>query len=131
MSADLFAESKNVKEKKAATTNFFSPEKRYKEKVLRELRTIPGVGQSISLDLWNLGIRSVGALKNKNPETLYRKLSVQAGQPLDRCLFVRFSLCRILCFTQTPQSQTAPLVALERYARNSTPVTSPQPRRMK
>ena len=42
-----------------------------REKLLKELRTIPGVGKSISLDLWNLGIHSVGALKNKNSEILY------------------------------------------------------------
>jgi hypothetical protein len=62
----------------------------YKEKVIQELRTIPGVGKSISLDLWNLGIRSVRALKNKNPEVLYRKHCILAGQPVDRCLLYVF-----------------------------------------
>jgi hypothetical protein len=62
----------------------------YKERVLKELHTIPGVGKSISLDLWNLGIRSVRALKNKNPEMLYRKHCVLVGQPIDRCLLYVF-----------------------------------------
>ena len=61
-----------------------------KEKVLQELQTIPGVGKSISLDLWNLSIRSVRALKNKNPEVLYRKHCIQVGQPVDRCLLYVF-----------------------------------------
>jgi hypothetical protein len=62
----------------------------HREKILQNLRTIPGVGKSISVDLWNLGIRSVGALKNKNPEMLYRKHCIQAGQPVDRCLLYVF-----------------------------------------
>ena len=61
-----------------------------REKVLQELRTIPGVGRSISVDLWNLGIRSVCELKNKNPEMLYRKHCIQMGQPVDRCLLYVF-----------------------------------------
>ena len=58
-----------------------------KEKILQELRTIPGVGKSISFDLWNLGIHSVDALKNKNPEMLYRKHCALIGQQVDvfRC----------------------------------------------
>jgi hypothetical protein len=61
-----------------------------REKALQELCTIPGVGKSISLDLWNLGIRSVRALKNKSPETLYRKHCALIGQPVDRCLLYVF-----------------------------------------
>jgi hypothetical protein len=61
-----------------------------KEKALHDLQTIPGVGKSISLDLWNLGIRSVHALKNKNPEVLYRNHCIQAGQAVDRCLLYVF-----------------------------------------
>ena len=61
-----------------------------REKVLQELRIIPGVGKSISLDLWNLGIHSVDALKDKNPEMLYRKHCIIVGQPVDRCLLYVF-----------------------------------------
>jgi hypothetical protein len=62
----------------------------YREKVLRELCTIPGVGKSISLDLWNLDVRSVDALKNMSPEMLYRKHCILVGQPADRCLLYVF-----------------------------------------
>jgi len=62
----------------------------HREKGLQELRTIPGVGKSISLDLWNLGIYSVRALKKKNPEVLYRQHCVRVGQPVDRCLLYVF-----------------------------------------
>jgi len=61
-----------------------------KQAVLRNLCTIPGVGKSIALDLWNLDIRSVSGLKNKNPETLYRKHCIQVGRSVDRCLLYVF-----------------------------------------
>ena len=61
-----------------------------KKTVLRELRAIPGVGKSIAEDLWELGIHSIPALRNKNPETLYRKRCLQVGQPIDRCLLYVF-----------------------------------------
>jgi hypothetical protein len=64
--------------------------KKNRETVLRDLRTIPGVGKSIALDLWNLGFRSVDALKNKNPEMLYRMHCATVGQPVDRCLLYVF-----------------------------------------
>jgi hypothetical protein len=57
---------------------------------LRELCTIPGVGKSISQDLWNLGIRSIRDLKGKNPETLYRKHCREKGTLVDRCLLYVF-----------------------------------------
>ena len=41
-----------------------------KSKILRKLQVIPGVGKSISLDLWNLGIKKVGDLQGRNPKTL-------------------------------------------------------------
>jgi hypothetical protein len=61
-----------------------------KRAALKELRTIPGVGKSIAEDLWELGIHSVIALKNKNPEALYQKRCIQVGQPIDRCLLYVF-----------------------------------------
>ena len=61
-----------------------------REHVLRELRTIPGVGQSISLDLWNLGIRSKEDLKDQDPGEMYHRSCDLAGQPVDRCLLYVF-----------------------------------------
>jgi len=67
------------------------PRKNYdRDKVLQELRSIPGVGKSISLDLWNLGVHSIAALKNKNPETLYQRHCAMISQPVDRCLLYVF-----------------------------------------
>lgn len=61
-----------------------------KQEVLRELQQIPGVGNSISLDLWNLGFRSVSELKNQDPEKMYTKHCRQRGMPVDRCLLYTF-----------------------------------------
>ena len=62
----------------------------FKEQALKELRSIPGVGKSISLDLWNLGICSRDALKHEDPEELYRRYCNLVGSPVDRCLLYVF-----------------------------------------
>ncbi len=61
-----------------------------KEKSLKELRTIPGVGASIAEDLYAIGVRKVSDLKNKDPERLYEKSNRQAGVRQDRCLLYVF-----------------------------------------
>jgi hypothetical protein len=61
-----------------------------KRDVLSELRQIPGVGESIALDLWNLGIRSTSGLKHQSPERLYEKHCKREGKPADRCLLYVF-----------------------------------------
>ena len=61
-----------------------------KEQILRQLREIPGVGHSIALDLWKLGIRSTSALRNKDPEKLYARFCRLEGRPVDRCLLYVF-----------------------------------------
>jgi hypothetical protein len=61
-----------------------------KQKILKSLQIIPGVGKSIAQDLYDLGIRSVQDLKNKNPEKLYEELCFLQEQKLDRCLLYVF-----------------------------------------
>lgn len=57
---------------------------------LRQLQEIPGVGKSIAVDLWELGIRSVDDLKGKDPERLYSKRCEQVGTRIDPCLLYVF-----------------------------------------
>lgn len=52
----------------------------------KELQVIPGVGKSIAEDLWDIGIRRVSDLKNKNPERLYEKMCTYQGVRIDRCM---------------------------------------------
>jgi hypothetical protein len=61
-----------------------------KLETLNNLRVIPGVGKSISEDLWKLGIRKVSDLKNKNPMRLYQNLNVISGVRNDICLLYTF-----------------------------------------
>ncbi len=57
-----------------------------KKQVLRELREIPGVGESVAGDLWNLGVRSVRDLRGRDPGRLYERLCRIEGEPVDRCM---------------------------------------------
>jgi len=53
---------------------------------LKELQSIPGVGLKTAEDFWQLGIRSVRDLRGKNPESLYKSLSVKKRTSVDRCM---------------------------------------------
>ncbi len=57
---------------------------------LRGLQVIPGIGKSLSQDLWDLGIQSVDALETVDPEHLYRRHCAQVGTPVDRCVLYAF-----------------------------------------
>jgi len=61
-----------------------------KEKELRELRKIPGVGKKISEDLWRLGIKKISDLKRKNPDRLYAEIFRKQGYRVDRCMLYVF-----------------------------------------
>ena len=54
--------------------------------VLRDLRRIPGVGERIAVDLWDLGVRSVAQLDGADPGELYDRLCMLRGAHIDRCL---------------------------------------------
>jgi hypothetical protein len=58
--------------------------------VTKELMIIPGVGKKSADDLWNLGIRGVSELKNRDPENLYRQLCDFQGMHVDRCMLYVF-----------------------------------------
>ncbi|HEU4455344.1 MAG TPA: helix-hairpin-helix domain-containing protein [Longimicrobium sp.] len=58
--------------------------------VLRELRRIPGVGASISEDLWNLGIRAVSDLRGRDPGEMYERLCGIQGVRVDPCMLYVF-----------------------------------------
>ena len=64
--------------------------KKINQAVIKELQVIPGVGKSIAVDLWELGIRSVPDLKGKDPGLLYVRRCEQQGVQIDRCLLYVF-----------------------------------------
>ncbi|MEC5144025.1 helix-hairpin-helix domain-containing protein [Chitinophaga sp. 212800010-3] len=61
-----------------------------KQKALKQLQTIPGIGKAGSLDLWNIGIREVADLRGRNPATLYDKLNTVTGMQHDICMLYTF-----------------------------------------
>ncbi len=47
---------------------------------------LPGVGPSISQDLWDLGMRSVDDLAAGDPEVMFEETRRLAGGTMDRCV---------------------------------------------
>ncbi|MCD6011264.1 MAG: hypothetical protein K0Q79_1126 [Flavipsychrobacter sp.] len=77
-----------------------------KEQSIKELMQIPGIGKSVANDLWNIDIKSVAALKGKNPEKLYDKSNKFAGMVQDRCLLYAFR-CAVY-YAETPVAKRDP-----------------------
>lgn len=61
-----------------------------KAEALKDLMTIPGIGKSLSEDLWSLGIHKVSDLAGKNPAILYNKLNKLSGTRQDPCVLYTF-----------------------------------------
>jgi len=61
-----------------------------KVRALQELLLIPGIGKSLALDLYDLGIRSIKEMGTKNPEALYQNLCKKRGRHIDRCVLYVF-----------------------------------------
>lgn len=68
--------------------------------MIKALTTIPGVGKSIAMDLYHIGIRQVNDLTGKDPQTLYDQSNRFAGCVQDRCLLYVFR-CAVY-FAETP-----------------------------
>lgn len=77
-----------------------------KSTAIKDLRQIPGVGVSIANDLWNIGIKSITALKGLDPETLYNESNKFAGVIQDRCLLYVFR-CAVY-YADTPAHKRDP-----------------------
>ncbi|MFX4261498.1 helix-hairpin-helix domain-containing protein [Pelotomaculum propionicicum] len=61
-----------------------------RQAVLKQFRQIPGVGRAVALDLYHLGYRSIGELKNQDPEEMYLRHCCQKGTKVDRCMLYVF-----------------------------------------
>ena len=77
-----------------------------KQKSLQALKQIPGVGNSIALDLWNIGIRSVSDLRGKDPAKLYEALNRFSQSVHDRCVLYVFR-CAVY-YANTDETQRDP-----------------------
>lgn len=56
----------------------------------KNLQQIPGVGESMAQNLWDLDIKSVQDLCTQDPEQLYRQLCKLKGIRVDRCVLYVF-----------------------------------------
>jgi len=61
-----------------------------KEKALEEFMEMPGFGIKSAQQLWEIGIRSIADLKNKDPEIMYLGLMESRGVHVDRCVLYDF-----------------------------------------
>ena len=61
-----------------------------KATIIKEFKTIPGIGPSLAEDLWDLGFRSIQDLKNEYPEEMYKSLEDIRGCHQDRCVLYVF-----------------------------------------
>ena len=66
------------------------PDTTAQQAILKKFQTIPGVGKSIAMDLWNLGLRSMQELAGQDPEELYIRQCELQGMQVDRCLLYTF-----------------------------------------
>ncbi len=58
--------------------------------VSKDLQRIPGIGPSLAQDLIDLGVTSVAALRQRDPQELYDRLCRQTGERQDRCVLYTF-----------------------------------------
>lgn len=57
---------------------------------LKELQTVPGIGRSISQDLYDIGVTSIADLAKREPDELYEASNRFAGVRQDPCLLYTF-----------------------------------------
>ncbi len=61
-----------------------------KKQVCKNLQVIPGIGKSLSEDLFELGYRDVGELRGEDPQSMYDELSELKGSRQDPCVLYVF-----------------------------------------
>jgi hypothetical protein len=79
-----------------------------KPHVLKDFRRIPGVGKSIAVDLWDLGLRRVDDLRGRDPQALYDRLCELRGVHVDRCML--YVLRCAVYFASTDRPEPAKLL---------------------
>ena len=77
-----------------------------KQQSIKELTIIPGVGESLATDLWNIGITTIADLKEKNPNELYDLSNRFAGTVQDRCVLYVFKCAVYYASTPGDEQET-------------------------
>lgn len=76
-----------------------------KTTILRSLQVVPGVGESIAHDIYNLGYRSVKELEDADPEDMYQRSCLLAGTKIDRCLLYVYRCAVYFVKTENPDPE--------------------------
>lgn len=74
-------------------------------RVLKDLRGIPGIGKSLAVDLFDLGVRSVRDLDEADPQDLYDRLCEIRGCHQDRCVLYVFRCAVYFASTPSPDPE--------------------------
>ncbi|HEX9728575.1 MAG TPA: helix-hairpin-helix domain-containing protein [Gemmatimonadales bacterium] len=61
-----------------------------RQRIIAALQIMPGIGPSIAIDLYDLGIRRVDDLQAHHPQVLYDTLCELRGTHVDRCVLYVF-----------------------------------------
>ncbi len=61
-----------------------------REAALAALRALPGIGSSLALDLYSVGVRSTADLRRRDPAELYARLERTTGRRQDPCVLYAF-----------------------------------------
>jgi hypothetical protein len=77
-----------------------------KDRSIKELMQVPGVGKSIANDLWNIGIACIDDLIGKDPDVLYDLSNRHANTVQDRCLLYCFR-CAVYFAETEPDDRDA------------------------
>ena len=76
-----------------------------KQSTLRALQRIPSIGKACACDLWNIGIRKIEDLKDRNPKELYEQLNHVSGLRHDICMLYTFRCAVYFASTKGPQPE--------------------------
>ena len=72
---------------------------------IKDLQIIPGIGKSLAIDLYELGVRKVTDLKGKDPQQLYDKHCELRGAHIDRCVLYVFRCAVYFAETKNPEPE--------------------------
>jgi len=70
-----------------------------------DLKTIPGIGPSMAIDLQELGVKQVGDLVGSDPQDLYDRLRGLRGGTMDRCVLYAFRCAVYYASTARPDPE--------------------------
>ena len=76
-----------------------------KDQSIKELMTIPSVGKSIANKLYDIGIKKISDLKNKDPEEIYFKCCAHDNKQHCRCLLYTYKCAIYFASTKNPDPE--------------------------